>query len=66
MVIIFIKSQIIIILGAIMTEKINQTVLIVDDQEINRAILGKILESKYNIIEASNFKQNLSYRWYQY
>jgi len=32
----------------------KQTILIVDDQEINRAILRSILEDMYNILEASN------------
>ena len=34
-----------------------QLVLIVDDQEINRDVLGMILEDYYDIIYASNGKR---------
>lgn len=33
---------------------IKRTVLIVDDEKVNRRILGKILEDEYNIMEASD------------
>lgn len=40
-----------------MTAKNNIKILIVDDVEINRAILGGMLEDKFNIIEASNGRE---------
>ena len=37
----------------------EETLLIVDDEEINRAILANIFESEYNIMEAEDGQQAL-------
>ena len=38
----------------------RQSILIVDDSEMNRAILAEILGSDYNILEATNGKECLA------
>lgn len=40
-------------------ENIKRTVLVVDDEEINRVILGGILEDHYNVLFAENGEQAL-------
>lgn len=42
------------------SEKIKQTILVVDDELINREILGSILKETYNVIYAGNGKEALS------
>lgn len=40
---------------------VRNTILIVDDQEMNRAILSHIFEKKYQIVEVENGKKALEY-----
>lgn len=42
-----------------MAAETKRTILIVDDTEINREILGEIFKDKYNILEAENGKKAL-------
>lgn len=42
-----------------MAETVKKSILIVDDEELNREILGQIFEDEYNIIMASNGKEAL-------
>lgn len=42
-----------------MAADVKRTILIVDDTEINREILGEIFKDKYNILEAENGKKAL-------
>ena len=39
---------------------VRETLLIVDDMEINRAILSTIFENDYNVIEAENGEEAIS------
>ena len=38
----------------------KRTVLVVDDEEVNRALLGTILEEKYSVIHAKNGMEALT------
>ena len=42
-----------------MAETREERILIVDDEEINRAILANIFESDYQIVEAENGQEGL-------
>ena len=37
----------------------KRTVLVVDDEDVNRALLGAIIEQKYNVLYAKNGKEAL-------
>lgn len=42
-----------------MEDLFERTILIVDDEEINREILGNIIQSEYKVIYAENGKEAL-------
>ena len=43
-------------------QELKQKILIVDDSEMNRAILADMLESEYEIIEAENGEEAIGIR----